>query len=702
MHSTLPPDSAGARPWTVGIDIGGTFTDLVAIHHSTGQRLTAKVLTTPADPLVGVLRSLEDALTQEGVGLSEVGEIVHGTTLATNTLIERKGAKVGLLTTDGFRDVLAMGRADRYDLYDLQIGSQLPLVAPQHCLTVRERIDARGTIVTDLDADSLQDAIQRLAREEVESVAVCFLHSYVNDAHEVAVARTVQEALPGAYVCRSSDIAPVIREYDRFLATAINAYVGPQIASYLGALETELAARGFAGSISIMKSDGGLCAPAVASRYPVRILESGPAAGVISSAYVAAQRGHGLALAFDMGGTTAKAALVVDGQPTFAEEIEVSRLARFNKRSGLPVCLPSIDLIEVGAGGGSIATIGPFGLLQVGPESAEADPGPACYGRGAQRPTVTDADLLLGYLDPDYFAGGTMRLDRDAAARAVAEQILPRTGARSVEDAAWGIRDLVDENMARAARLQCVEHGVDPEAVTLIATGGAGPVHATSVMQKLGARRTICPPDAGVASAFGLIVAPRTAERTVTDVMPLDEEHVPAIAERLARLEADLRWDAAELPPGVRSDYFLHPRLTGQSYTLRIQVSRAPSVQEVAAAYARECMTRFGRSGDIGSLEIVNWTVRLVDERPSPPAFQPAPDSERGETTRRAFLSPDYGWQEVPVLSPTALTPGQPRLGPLLVDAPATTIVVGHGQTIYRDEHLNLVVEQVARSLEDR
>jgi N-methylhydantoinase A len=553
-------------------------------------------------------------------------------------------------------------------------------------------MNAKGEVLEALDEVAFRKMMAEV--EGIESVAVCFLHSYANPIHEQRVVEIASECRPDLYVTASSEVAPIIREYERFMATVINAYVAPRIAGYIGDMLSALSERGFTGSVSIMKSDGGMCSPEEARQYPVRSLESGPAAGILSAADTASKCEAGLSIALDMGGTTAKACLISGGQPALADEIEVDRLKRFTKGSGLPLRLPSLDLIEIGAGGGSIGWIDSLGIMQVGPESAGAEPGAACYGTGGQFPTVTDADLLLGYLDPAYFAAGTMRLDVDLAAEAVSRHILKPTGTSDVTVAAWGIHEIVNENMARATRLHGVEHGVDPAAVTLIVTGGAGPVHASGLLRTIGARRVICPPSAEVASALGLMLAPRTTELRVTELMPLEELSDDGLHARLRQLEAGLREKAGEPSPSFSVNAWVHMRLHGQGYEVRVPVESPHSIEGLSRAFDREYEARFGRAPWTADREIVDWLLRLSSPKPALPSRLAAVGGDISPgTTRRAFFGPTHGWLETPVRTRTHVHAAGTSEGPMLIREEGTTVVVAPGFTVFSDDLGNIYIE---------
>jgi N-methylhydantoinase A len=692
--------SSPLHPWKIGIDVGGTFTDLAAVNESTGVLLTGKSLTTPENPIEGILQVLASTFGPDMTELIHAKDLLHGTTLAINTLIERSGVLVGLLTTKGFRDVIETGREDRYDLYDLQIEGPEPLVPREFRIGISERLGPDGNVLRALDQRDLTHAVKRLRKAKVGAVAICFLHSYSNDKHEHIAAELVARELPGIYVSISSEVAPIIREYERFLATTINSYIGPRVGGYLGALTGSLSALGFTGRIGIMKSDGGVCTPDEAKQLPIRMLESGPAAGVTYAARIARTYGIGRVLAFDMGGTTAKACLVIDGEPTFTEELEVARRERLRRGSGLPVRLPSIDLIEVGAGGGSIARVGPLGLLQVGPESAGADPGPACYKLGGTWPTVTDADLVLGYLHSDSFGKDGLRLSATAAARSIDEHILEPLRLKDVTVAAWGIHDLVNENMTRAVRLHCVEHGIDPSTVTVLATGGAAPLHAASLMSKLGCVAVICPRNAGVGSALGLVVAPWTVERTLTEIHPLEDLDARKIKERLDRLEEVLRKASPGMPDTMESKRFVYMRVRGQGYEVRVGVSKPLSVGNLAKSFQEATFKHFGHGPAAGAIEVVSWTVRLVQsahtELPAAIRYTKSLTASK----RRAFLGLEAGWRSIPVFDYGSLHSGFRIAGPALVEEPTCTVLIGRQQRAMVDERGNLRIEPSTAGLD--
>src|SRR5213594_4359003 len=523
--------------YALGIDIGGTFTDVVVYDHDTGRQWSRKVLTTHDDPVRAVVTGVGAILGDGALEARHCTRVVHATTLFTNALIERKGAVTGLITTAGFGDTLEIGRERKFELYDLNIAKPEPLV-PRHLrLEVDERVKADGSVRQALDRAELLDCVERLVASGVSSVAVVFLHAYANPRHESEALRLITERYPELYTSASHEVAPEIREFERASTTVANAYIKSLAHQYLGRMARQLAEQRIPAPLLLMLSSGGLTHVAEAQRAPVQMLESGPAAGAIAAAFFGRGDKGGNLLAFDMGGTTAKLSLVVGCEPLTAYSFEAARQKRFIEGSGLPMRISTIELIEIGAGGGSIARVDEIGLLKVGPRSAGSQPGPACYGLGGTEATVTDADLVLGYLNAEYFAGGTIAIDvgaaRSALTRLAAAVRLP------LVEVAWGVHDIVNENMASAARVHIAERGRDPRDYALLCTGGAGPVHACHVARKLGVSRVICPPSAGVASALGLLVAPAGVDRVATVGIRLDRGSVAELETAFRRMEED-------------------------------------------------------------------------------------------------------------------------------------------------------------------
>jgi N-methylhydantoinase A len=549
--------------YVLGIDIGGTFTDMVLLHTQTSRMMIHKCLTTPANPAEGVMQGLADWFAQIRLPTDAVASIIHATTLITNSLIEGKGAITGLLTTRGCRDILAIGRESRYDLYNLNLELPVPLVPRRLRLEVKERIRNQGDVYTPLDVDDVERQAAALVEAGVQSLAVCFLHAHVNDQHEHQAGRLLAQRYPDLFVSLSSAIAREIGEYERTSTTVVNAYVQPLAQQYLGELQQRLRDFGLQGELAIMLSSGGVTTVQSAGQTPVKMIESGPAAGALAGRFFGAQAEQSQVIAFDMGGTTAKACLIDDGEPVVTFKFEAARVKRFKKGSGYPLQIPAIDLLEVGAGGGSIAQVDEMGLLKVGPQSAAADPGPACYGRGGTQPTVTDADLVLGYLNPDYFLGGAMPLDRAAAVRAIEAQIATPL-ALDLTRAAWGIHDIINEQMASAMRVHIAEKGRDPRDYTIVATGGAGPLHAFRIAEKLHIGRILCPLAAGVASTIGLLVAPPKVDLVHSRVWRLSELDWSSLNQIYAELQAQAQ--TVLEPMGVAAADLTLQRLADMRY----------------------------------------------------------------------------------------------------------------------------------------
>src|SRR5712692_5543587 len=525
--------------YALGIDIGGTFTDIVVYDHDSGRQWSRKVLTTHEDPARAVATGVEAVLDQHRLEPREFTRVVHATTLFTNALIERRGAVTGLLTTAGFADTLEIGRERKFELYDLNIAKPEPLVPRNLRLEVAERVKADGSVRQPLDREQLLASVERLAASGVASIAVVFLHAYANPRLEAEAVRLIAERHPEVFVTASHEVAPEIREFERASTTVANAYIKPLAHQYLGRMARQLAEQRIPAPLLLVLSSGGLTHVAEAERTPVQMLESGPAAGALAAAFFGRDDSQGNLLAFDMGGTTAKLSLIDGGEPLTAYAFEAARQKRFLEGSGLPIRISTIELIEIGAGGGSIAGVDEIGLLKVGPRSAGSHPGPASYGLGGTEPTVTDADFLLGYLNPDYFAGGEVTVDV-AAARQAIKRLAGTLGLDPVK-VAWGIHDIVNENMASAARVHIAERGRDPRDYALLCTGGAGPVHAREVARKLGISRVICPPSAGVASALGLLVAPARVDRVATVGLRLDTGSPASLEAAFKRLEDEAR-----------------------------------------------------------------------------------------------------------------------------------------------------------------
>jgi N-methylhydantoinase A len=687
----------------LGVDIGGTFTDLVVVDETTGAVRVGKVLTTPKDPAHGVEQGIQGLLGDAGIAAGAVRAVVHGTTLATNALIERKGAKTALLTTAGFRDTLEIRSEGRYDMYDLFIDPPAPLV-PRHLrYEVPERLLADGSVLRPLDEAAARRVIASLVDEGVEALAICLLHAYTNPAHERRLVEIAHDIAPDLPVSCSSDVVPEIREYERTSTTTANVYVVPLMAGYLRDLEQRMVDLGVPGQLYVMQSSGGIALPEEARRLPIRLVESGPAAGALAAALAARERGESRLLSFDMGGTTAKACVIDDGVPLVAREFEVARADRFKKGSGLPVRVPVIEMIEIGAGGGSIARVDRLGLLKVGPDSASADPGPACYGLGGRLPTVTDADLVLGYLDGEFFLGGRMRLDRQAAARAIEEQVARPLGL-DLTQAAWGIHRLVNENMAAAARIHGIERGKDLRAYPLFAFGGAGPVHCWQVARILKVPRILLPFGAGAMSAYGLLAAPLAFDFVRTHHERLDAPDWPAINRLLGAMEAEGRERLARAgvaAADVRVKRVAEMRYLGQGHEVEAALPggalSGDSLPSITSSFQAAYRTLYHRLPQGVAIEALNWRVTTagpapdITMRPSAPAGGGARGALKG--TRRAWFAETDAYVDTPVYDRYALTPGAEFSGPAIVEERESTAVIGPGGRCRIDEGLTLVVE---------
>lgn len=687
----------------IGIDIGGTFTDFLLFDGETGRFSIAKTLTTPDEPARAVATGLIQLSDQTGIPVQHVEQIVHGTTLVTNALIERKGAVTALITTKGFRDALEIAREHRYDLYDLNLEHPTPLVPRYLRLEIDERILSDGSVMTPVALDELPELIERARAEGATAVGISLLHSYQNPAHERAIHERLLEIAPDLVYSVSSDVAPEIREYERTSTTVANVYVRPLAERYIAGLLATLADIGFDGSLFIMLSSGGLCAPDAAALYPIRLVESGPAAGALAAAHIGKLSGRERLLAFDMGGTTAKCCLVGQQGLTFSDEFEVSRVYRFKKGSGLPVSVPVIELIEIGSGGGSIARVDSLGLLKVGPDSASALPGPACYGRGGIQPTVTDADLVLGYLDPDHFLGGKMPLDVEKARAAIATIAEPL--GFTIEQAAWGIHQVVNEQMAGAARIHAIERGEDARTFPLFAFGGAGPVHAYGVARILRSPEVIVPFGAGVASTIGFLVAPISFDFVRTYVGKLDMLDWSEVAGRFGEMFAEgkkMLTEAGTSEQDISFQRFAELRYVGQGHQVKVRIPDgeldASMTEKLLSAFENEYRRLYGRTAEGNAVEAINW--RLVTAAPTPhlpldrlSAGAAAGGSTALKGTRHAFVQESGQYEDVPVYNRYALSREFSAAGPAIIEENESTIVVGHGALIGVDDFANIVIQ---------
>ncbi len=673
--------------YALAIDIGGTFTDVVVLDTTSANMAVAKVLTSTPDPSAAVLEGVKHLLREQGVAAEEVGRAIHGTTLVTNTLIERKGALTGLITTGGFRDALEIGREGRYDIYDLFLELPEPLVERRLRMEVPERLNVRGEVLVPLDGGALREACEVLRSEGVEAVAISFLHAYANPVHEQQAAEVVREVLPDAALSVSHRVAPELREYDRTSTTVANAYVQPLAGRYLMGLEGGLQGCGLRAPLHIMLSNGGSCSAETAAAFPVRLVESGPCGGALAAAYWCRRCGWEDVLAFDMGGTTAKAMLSSRGEFPITTESEVGRVYRFKRGSGLPLLVPVMDMIEIGAGGGSIAHLNEMGLPAVGPESAGALPGPACYGQGGSTPTVTDADLILGFLNPGYFLGGKMRLEVSRARDAI--EGLARKLEMDVERMAWGVHRLVNENMANAGRVHAAERGVDLRGYTMAATGGAGPGHACGVAERLGIERVVVPPAAGVGSAFGLLLAPISfdfARSYVSRLENLDFDRLNGLFEEMER-EGGVVLREAGVPEGaIRMVRTADMRYVGQGHEIRVPLPGGlfgpEHVSRLQEVFDGEYRRIYGRVCEGVAVEAVHWRLAASAPRPDAGEVRAATSRAGGDVLkgrRPALFDVEGGAVETPVYDRYGLAEGFAVDGPAIVEEAESTTVVPPG-----------------------
>lgn len=670
-----------------GVDIGGTFTDL-CIAGPDGIVAIGKALGTPAAPADSVETVLRDTLADQPFDGGELAQVVHATTLVTNALIERKGARMALLATAGFRDVIELARERRPDIYRLDVWRPEPLV-PRHLrFDVAERTLADGTIERHADTDDVEALARELAERGVEAIAICFLHSFANPENERAARAAVERVAPGLRVAISSDIAPEIREYERTQTTAASVFVQDRVVRYLADLEARLGALGASDRLRVMLSNGGVATAEDAAQRPIRMLESGPAAGALAAARFAGLNGFSDLMSFDMGGTTAKLCLIEDGRPLVTHEFEAARTDRFTRGSGLPIKTPTIDMIEIGVGGGSLAHVDALGLLACGPESAGADPGPACYGGGGTQPTVTDADLVLGYLDAGFFLGGEMALDVEAAREAIRTQIADPLNL-SVEEAAWGIHRLVNEDMASAARVHAAERGHDATGLPLFAFGGAGPVHAFGVGAALGTTTVIVPAAAGVMSSVGVLAAPLAADGVRSRLEAVDEHTLTRAEPLFAELEAQ---NAEVLSHSgvtdITHERSIDMRYVGQGFEVAVPI--APG-EDLRAAFEAAYVRAHGRVGPDVPIEAISW--RVLTRGPDPDlrlVAAPAGDGDARKGTRDVYF--DDGYVTTPIYDRYKMGPGTTVDGPAIVEERESTTVVGPNATARVADDGSLIV----------
>ena len=700
--------SAPGERYRIGADIGGTFTDLAMLDVATGRVYNEKLLTTPGDPSIAVLDGIARLLHAHEVHPEEVMQVVHGTTLVANAIIERKGVKTALVTTRGFRDVLEIGLEWRYDTYDLTLELPKPLVDRALRFEITERIGADGRVITPLNEFEIDEIASAVRHSGASAVGISLINGFLNSTHEQRLCHLLSSRLPGVVLCASSDVLPEIGEYERTSTTVANAYVLPLFDQYLRGLRDGLDRLGIRKDLFLVLSDGGTVHESTAIRHPIRLVQSGPAGGVQACSIYGGAAHAKHVLCFDMGGTTAKACLIDDGEPARATEFEVARVARLKKGSGLPLRIPVIDMIEIGAGGGSISRVDGLGLVRVGPDSAGSDPGPACYARGGDAPTVTDADLLLGYLDAGTFLGGSMNLDLRAA-RAAIDRHVAGPLRISIEDAAWAIHDTVNESMAHAASIHALEKAKRISDYVMVPIGGAGPVHACHIALKLGMSRVVCPLGAGVASAFGFLAAPISFSFVRGRVETLDEMDFGAVEVLLLELEASGRRllsiaGIAEDCVEVRIDAAM--RYAGQGYEVAASVTldwiRTRHKSLIRNAFEDEYRRLFGRIEQT-TVEIISWRMTTSGPRPAidlqaASAAVVRPKAKSLKDKRSVFDAIGKAFVETPVYDRYALASGEAIVGPALIEERESTVVVPAGARAYCDVNASLVIELPALS----
>ena len=665
----------------LGVDIGGTFTD--AVLEVDGASFSTKVLTTYAAPENAIIDGMHQVCAKAGIAPDQITQIIHGTTLATNALIERRGAKTALITTSGFRDVIEMRTESRFEQYDLNLTLPEPLLPRQRRYALSERVDARGQILVALDRAEVEALAEEIATAGYESVAVGLIHSYLNDTHERMVREVLAERLPEVMVSLSCEVSPQMREYERFNTVVANAYIKPLMKSYLGRLKGRLQDEGAACTVFLMHSGGGIISLESAADFPVRLVESGPAGGAVFAAHIAARYGLDKVLSFDMGGTTAKICLIQNQTPKTSRVFEVARTYRFKKGSGMPISIPVIDMVEIGAGGGSLAHVDALRQIRVGPESAGSEPGPACYGRGGDRPAVTDADLLLGKLDPENFAGGSIPLRAERSESAL-QHHLGDTLEMDATTAAFGLAEVVDENMANAARVHAVENGEDLAEYTMIAFGGAAPLHAGRLCEKLGVDRLLVPPGAGVGSAIGFLRAPFSFEANRSVYMKLSDFDAP----RIRALLADLKTEATgfvrscDATRDILSEFKVYMRYTGQGWEIPIILDEAqamaPEAESFRQLFEADYTRLFGRTVAGLDIEITVWSVNATTPPDEVSAVTgtdgtgPAPITQ----TREMFDPASAAMVRTAVVVRDQMATGHEVAGPAAITEEETTIIV--------------------------
>ena len=700
--SLLNQESMTDKTYHLAVDIGGTFTDIVLFNQANHEIAVGKVLTSYPDPSAAVLSGVRELLMQHAIDPVAIRQVIHGTTLVTNTLIERKGARTALITTEGFRDALEIGNEGRYDIYDLGLVKPQPLVERRFRFGVPERMTASGEIVRLLDVAAIEALCKKLKTEGVEAVAICLLHSFTNPRHELDIFEIVRDELPNVPISISHQVSPAMREYQRTSTTVANAYVQPITSNYLERIQSGLSAAGLDAPLNVMLSSGGMTTIETATRFPIRLVESGPSGGALAGVYWGKQNGFEDILAFDMGGTTAKAILTKDSELNITSQSEVAHVHRFKRGSGLPLLVPTIEMIEIGAGGGSIAHINNLGLPAVGPESASSTPGPACYDRGGTQPTVTDADLMIGYLNPNYFANGTIPLNVSAAAESF--QRLAEHLNISIPKSAWGIHQLVNENMAAAARVHAAERGLDIQKYAMVTTGGAGPVHACGVAERLNIQTVIVPPIAGVGSSFGFLLAPISFDFTrshLTRIDQVDTTHLMKILDDLEHEGREIVMEAGVTPAEIRVTRSVDMRYLRQGYEIRVPLDDGnvtpESLSILEQRFEAEYFRFYGLLCKGVPIQAVNW--RVVVSGPAleieGKALKVGEESQKVNQpygSRNVVFYPDVDGVQTPAYRRESLSPSFHADGPAIIEEAESTTVVLPNWSFRVDENGCLVL----------
>ena len=685
----------------IGVDIGGTFTDIVAVRENSGEKFNGKVLTTPMNPSEGVLQGVSEIIKKHNIN-PENCRIIHGTTLVANALIERKGVETALLTTEGFKDVLEIGREWRYDLFSLDLEMPNPIV-PRHLrFEIKERLDYKGDILVSLDQNELILIAKKLAKLNIRTLAIVFMHSFKNSIHEELAKNIFNKYAPNINLCLSSSVSPEIGEYERTSTTVANAYVQTIFKSYIDALVKGLKKIGIKNDLFLMLSDGGIVHQKTAVEYPIRLVQSGPAGGAQAATLYGRSTNSNDVLCFDMGGTTAKACLIENGKPSRTTVFEVARVYRFAKGSGLPLQVPVIDMIEIGAGGGSIARVDDMGLIQVGPDSSGSFPGPACYNLGGKHPTVTDSDLVLGYLDAENFLGGDMKLEKKLAEEAI-KTFIAEPMKISVLEAAWAIHEIVTENMSQAASIHALEKGRKIEKYTMIPIGGAGPVHACSLMSKMNLNKMISPPDAGVASAIGMTASPNSFELVQADMQQLELLNFTKM--KKAFLDMEKKGTKLLLQTGTNKKHIsinnsTLMRYVGQGYEIEVPLNKEvlslKNIKNIKLEFEKVYQNLFGRIEKM-PMEIISW--RTIASGPLPNFslnFNVKKKSLSKEKKRKVFFG-GKKFNDTIVLDRSSLSKTFKSIGPLIIEERESTLVIPPNFKVQMHESGNLIINNIVK-----